>query len=243
MTGWIIGGLVFLAAADAAFLFFWVPRLVDRKLEHFQSDLMDRHYDEVENMYRTMRGWRHDYHNHIQAMKAYAELGKYGELIAYLGRLDENLYQVDTVIKTGNLMMDAVLGSKLGLMKKRGIRTDVTVHVPKGMKLTDMELCVLVGNLLDNAIEACRKIPEREKRRISLKARYTENGYFSCEIVNSKKNAIRKKKDAFLTDKEDARSHGLGIASIRDVVRRYDGTLDISYTKEEFRVVVLIKAK
>ena len=50
--------------------FFWVPRLVDRKLEHFQSDLMDRHYDEVENMYRTMRGWRHDYHNHIQAMKA-----------------------------------------------------------------------------------------------------------------------------------------------------------------------------
>ena len=41
-----------------------------RKLEHFQSDLMDRHYDEVENMYRTMRGWRHDYHNHIQAMKA-----------------------------------------------------------------------------------------------------------------------------------------------------------------------------
>ena len=109
MTGWIIGGLVFLAAADAAFLFFWVPRLVDRKLEHFQSDLMDRHYDEVENMYRTMRGWRHDYHNHIQAMKAYAELGKYGELITYLGRLDENLYQVDTVIKTGNLMMDAVL--------------------------------------------------------------------------------------------------------------------------------------
>ena len=81
MTGWIIGGLVFLAAADAAFLFFWVPRLVDRKLEHFQSDLMDRHYDEVENMYRTMRGWRHDYHNHIQAMKAYAELGKYGELM------------------------------------------------------------------------------------------------------------------------------------------------------------------
>ena len=54
MTGWIIGGLVFLAAADAAFLFFWVPRLVDRKLEHFQSDLMDRHYDEVENMYRTI---------------------------------------------------------------------------------------------------------------------------------------------------------------------------------------------
>ena len=168
MTGWIIGGLALFAAADAVFLLFWVPRLVDRKLEHFQGDLMDRHYDEVENMYRTMRGWRHDYHNHIQAMKAYAELGKYEELIAYLGRLDENLYQVDTVIKTGNLMMDAVLGSKLGLMKKRGIRTDVTVHVPKRMKLTDMELCVLVGNLLDNAIEACEEVEEEENRFIRI---------------------------------------------------------------------------
>ena len=149
MQLWLIGGLLLILAADAAFLFFWIPRLVDRKLEHFQSDLMDRHYDEVENMYRTMRGWRHDYHNHIQAMKAYAQLGKYEELIAYLGRLDENLYQVDTVIKTGNLMMDAVLGSKLALMTKKRIRTDVTVRVPKRMKLTDMELCVLVGNLLD----------------------------------------------------------------------------------------------
>ena len=142
MQLWLIGGLLLILAADAAFLFFWIPRLVDRKLEHFQSDLMDRHYDEVENMYRTMRGWRHDYHNHIQAMKAYAQLGKYEELIAYLGRLDENLYQVDTVIKTGNLMMDAVLGSKLALMKKKRIRTDVTVRVPKRMKLTASRLPV-----------------------------------------------------------------------------------------------------
>ena len=131
-----------------------------RQIECFQSDLVDQHYAEVESMYRTMRGWRHDYHNHIQAMKAYAQLEKYDELMVYLGQLDESLSQVDQVIKTGNLMADAILNSKLGLMKSRNIHTDVTVHVPEQMKTSDMDLCVLVGNLLDNAIEACDAVKD-----------------------------------------------------------------------------------
>ena len=90
---------------------------------------------------------------------------------------------------------------------------------------------------------AREKIKDPAERRLSLKARCTQNGYFSYELVNSKVNAVRKKKDAFLTDKEDVRSHGLGIASVREVVRKYDGMMDISYTEDEFRVVILIGAR
>ena len=239
MTGWIIGGLVFLAAADAAFLFFWVPRLVDRKLEHFQSDLMDRHYDEVENMYRTMRGWRHDYHNHIQAMKAYAELGKYGELIAYLGRLDENLYQVDTVIKTGNLMMDAVLGSKLGLMKKRGIRTDVTVHVPKGMKLTDMELCVLVGNLLDNAIEACEEVEEEENRFIRIYMDTLQEQFY-LSVMNGMNGRAQRKGTGFVSRKRSGGLPGFGLQRVDRIVEKYGGFLNRQTEEGGFATEILL---
>ena len=118
MAAWIIGICICLLAGNAALLFLWIPGYVDRRIECFQSDLVDQHYAEVESMYRTMRGWRHDYHNHIQAMKAYAQLEKYDELMVYLGQLDESLSQVDQVIKTGNLMPDAILNSKLGLMEK-----------------------------------------------------------------------------------------------------------------------------
>ena len=239
MTGWIIGGLVFLAAADAVFLFFWVPRLVDRKLEHFQSDLMDRHYDEVENMYRTMRGWRHDYHNHIQAMKAYAELGKYGELIAYLGRLDENLYQVDTVIKTGNLMMDAVLGSKLGLMKKRGIRTDVTVHVPKGMKLTDMELCVLVGNLLDNAIEACEEVEEEENRFIRIYMDTLQEQFY-LSVMNGMNGRAQRKGAGFVSRKRPDGLPGFGLQRVDRIVEKYGGYLNRQTEEGVFATEILL---
>ena len=117
------------------------------------------------------------------------------------------------------------------------------MDIDKILGIDAVSLCTIFSNTLDNAIEACLKIPETEKRHLSLKARYTDNGYFSYEIVNSKRNEVKKKKDAFLTDKKDARSHGLGIVSVSDVVRRYDGTLDITYTEDEFRVVILIRAK
>ncbi len=126
---------------------------------------------------------------------------KYGELIAYLGRLDENLYQVDTVIKTGNLMMDAVLGSKLGLMKKRGIRTDVTVQVPKGMKLTDMELCVLVGNLLDNAIEACEEVEEEENRFIRIYMDTLQEQFY-LSVMNGMNGRAQRKGTGFVSRKQ-----------------------------------------
>ena len=96
--------LLLLSGLAAAFV--WIPRLIDRRTESFQSDLVNRHYEEVENMYRTMRAWRHDYHNHIQAAGSYLELGKYEELAVYLKELDESLYEIDQLIKTGNLMAD-----------------------------------------------------------------------------------------------------------------------------------------
>lgn len=158
-------GLLFLGAVAAFFLF---SRLIDQKTERFQSDLVNRHYEEVENMYRTMRAWRHDYHNHIQAATSYLELQKYEELAAYLRQLDASLYEIDQIIKTGNLMADAILNSKLSLMKEYHIRTDVAAHVPSKMCLTDTELCVLLGNLLDNAIEACKKVSGEENRFIKI---------------------------------------------------------------------------
>lgn len=158
--------LLLLLGLAAAFI--WIPRLIDRRTESFQSDLVNRHYEEVENMYRTMRAWRHDYHNHIQAAGSYLELGKYEELATYLKELDASLYEIDRIIKTGNLMADAILNSKLSLMREYQIRTEVTAHVPAQLKITDTELCVLLGNLLDNVIEACQKVAAEDERFIKI---------------------------------------------------------------------------
>lgn len=90
---------------------------MNRKISEYQNSLMEKHYEEVENMYRQTWGWRHDYRNHIQTMKAYLQMGQYEKLSQYLSELEVDLNTVDTVIKTGNVVIDAILNSKISLAK------------------------------------------------------------------------------------------------------------------------------
>ena len=99
---------------------FFTKRL-DRRIAAYQQELLETHYREVENMYREMRGWRHDYRNHIQLLKMYAQNGDLDAIRAYLDALETDLTRVDTVVKTGNRMADAILNSKISLAKSKHI--------------------------------------------------------------------------------------------------------------------------
>ncbi len=140
---------------------------IDRKVAAYQRELTETHYAEVENMYRQIRGWRHDYRNHIQTMKAYAAAGDMDAIRRYLDELDTDLNTVDTVVKTGNPMTDAILNSKLSLAKSRGIATRADARIPVKLGVPELDLCCIIGNLMDNAIEASAELPE-EKRLIRV---------------------------------------------------------------------------
>ena len=92
-------------------------RKQEKQLEEYQRDLIETHFQEVNAMYRQIRGWRHDYRNHIQTMKAYAADQNWDALVAYLNLLDTDLHTVDLAVKTGNAMTDAILNSKISLAK------------------------------------------------------------------------------------------------------------------------------
>ncbi|MDR2615641.1 MAG: GHKL domain-containing protein, partial [Oscillospiraceae bacterium] len=137
-----------------------LSRLLDKRVAAFQNDIIERHLAETQNIYSEMRGWRHDYHNHIQTMKSYIALGHGERLNAFLDKLDHDLKNVDILIKSGNVMVDAILNSKLSLAKTRGIAIEAKAIVPESFAVNDVDLCVVIGNLLDNAMEACLKLPE-----------------------------------------------------------------------------------
>uniref|UniRef100_UPI0015637A24 sensor histidine kinase n=2 Tax=Ruminococcus TaxID=1263 RepID=UPI0015637A24 len=162
MSNSLIIIIVISALAFAIALFFLLRRLfyrlVDKRIAEFQSDLIAKQTAEIQNVYRQMQEWRHDYRNHIQNMKNRLDSDN-GELEQYLDDLADDLTQADTSIKTGNVMADAVLNSKLSVAEQKGIRLNVKAHIPNGVALTDVELCSILGNLLDNAMEACEKLP------------------------------------------------------------------------------------
>ena len=129
-----------------------ITKYLEEKNMEYQNALLEKQVQEVQNIYLTMRGWRHDYHNHLQAMKAYVKMGEYDRLEEYLGLLEQDLDHVNQLIETGNVNLDAILNSKISLAQKNGIEIDYQAKCPETLAVSDIDLCALIGNLLDNAV-------------------------------------------------------------------------------------------
>ncbi len=194
--------------------------LLDKRIETYQQELLQTHYVEVENMYRKMRGWRHDYRNHIQTMKAYAAAGDLDAIRAYLDELDTDLNTVDTVIKTGNAMADAILNSKISLANSKGIPVEADAHIPVALHISEIDLCVILGNLFDNAIEASQSLPEKGRMiRVYMDMKNTQLYISFTNLAAGKKKP--KIGGRFLTSKGEG--HGFGLARIDAIVKRMGG--------------------
>lgn len=214
------------AAALVMGVRFIMRHWIDRNTLHYQSDLLEKHCEEVQNMYRQTRGWRHDYRGHIQTMKAYLTMGKLEELSDYLNELDRDLTTVDTVVKTGNVMIDAILNSKISLAKHREIAVDAKAIVPKelDMGISDIDLSLIIGNLMDNAMEACMSMKEKDKRFIRV---YIDilKGQLYIYVINSTEGRRKRVGNVYESTKYGG-FHGFGLMRIDRVVKRCHGYLE-----------------
>lgn len=210
---------------------------IDKRIAAYQRELIETHYREVENMYRQIRGWRHDYRNHIQMMKVLAANGDMDALKAYLDELDTDLNTVDTVVKTGNPMADAILNSKISLARSRNIPTQVDAHIPMKLKMSELDLCCIIGNLFDNAMEASMALPE-EKRliRVYMDMKGTQLYISFTNFTAAKK--LNKVGKGFKTSKGEG--HGFGLVRMDDIVSRYDGYLSRNSEDGAFTTEILI---
>ena len=210
---------------------------IDKRIAVYQRELIETHYREVENMYRQIRGWRHDYRNHIQMMKVLAANGDMDALKVYLDELDTDLNTVDTVVKTGNPMADAILNSKISLARSRNIPTQVDAHIPVKLKMSELDLCCIIGNLFDNAMEASMALPE-EKRliRVYMDMKGTQLYISFTNFTAAKK--LSKVGKGFKTSKGEG--HGFGLVRMDDIVSRYDGYLSRNSEDGAFTTEILI---
>ncbi|MCH5341390.1 MAG: sensor histidine kinase [Acetatifactor sp.] len=208
-------------------------KLIAKRVASFEKEILQKYYAEVENMYSKMRGWRHDYRHHIQAMKVHAAHGEYQEIDKYLDMLDDDLTNVETVIKTGNKMADAILNSKLSLAAQKDIQVKADTKIPVSLTVSELDLCIIIGNLLDNAIEACMELPpERRLIRIYMEMK---GNYLYLALTNT---AGGKKKQSFHSTKGEG--HGYGIARADAIVKKYGGYITRASEDEAFSTEVLL---
>lgn len=222
---------------NAGLWIFLMPWYVDRKISRFQNELVDRHYTEVETMYRKMRGWRHDYRNHIQVLKAHMEFSRYEEAMQYLTMLNNDLTTVDTVIKTGNVMVDAILNSKLTMIKEKGIQVDVTAIVPQDVPFSGIDLSVLIGNLIDNAMEACMQMNNEDERFIRIYIDIVKKQFY-LSVTNSMDGRAKKRGLQYLSTKVGL--HGFGLIRIDRIAAKYGGFINRQNEEGVFATEVML---
>lgn len=214
-----------------------LDKIIDKRIASYQSDLLATHYAEVENMYRQTRGWRHDYRNHIQVLKNYAELGDLEAVKHYLNELAEDLNTVDLALKTGNRMTDVILNSKISLAKAKGIAVKADAHVPVSLSVAEIDLCIILGNLFDNAIEACMALPQEERMiRIYMDMKNTQL-YISFTNTSAQKKQ-KKENGRFHTTKGEG--HGYGLVRIDTIIERYQGYISRNSEDGAFSTEILL---
>ena len=218
----------------------FISKRNERRIAAYQRELIETHYAEVENMYRQMRGWRHDYRNHIQTLKAYAAVGDIESVKVYLDKLDTDLSTVDTVIKTGNRMADAILNSKISLARSKNINVTADAHIPVALSMSELDLCVIIGNLFDNAIEASLELPENERMiRVYMDMKNTQLYISFTNFTATKKQ--KKQNGRFQTTKGEG--HGFGLIRMDTIIERLDGYINRNSEDGAFTTEILIPQK
>lgn len=211
-------------------------KLIDKRIDAYQSDLMKKYCDEVESMYAKMRGWRHDYHNHIQAMQASMALGNYEEVNEYLRQLNDDLASVDTVLKTGRVMVDAILNGKISIAARNDIPVNAKASLPQNLQMNDVDLCVVIGNLLDNAIEENKKL-DIDKRFLRIYIG-TRNTYLYLSVTNAA--GKKQGRSGALFSSTKGAKHGFGLSRVESIVKKNDGLFTVDSEDGGFTAEVLI---
>jgi len=216
----------------------FLSKQIDKRIQEYQSTLAKTHYDEVESMYEEIRGWRHDYKHHMGVLKSYAEEGDLNRVISYLTELDEDLSKTDRRLKTGNKMTDAILNSKLSLAKSKNIKVNADVQIITALTTPEIDLCIILGNLFDNAMEASLALPEEQRLiRIYMTIKQNNQLYISFTNFTATKKQI-KEGGRFKTTK--GTGHGFGLLRIDHIIDRHSGYINRNSEDGAFSTEILL---
>lgn len=202
----------------------------------FQNRLMQQQYEEIRSVYLNLRGWRHDYHNHIQALKAFFDRGQIQEARNYLNEIETELERVDSFVRSGNLMADAILNSKITHAVNKGISVTCDATLSEELFISDMDLCIILGNILDNAIESCEKILQENRFLRIYMAIIKEQLYIS--VQNSAPELLNFEERNYISTKRG--NHGLGMKRVAAVVEKREGFLNLNNEPGIFGTEIII---
>lgn len=207
----------------------------DRQREIFSAQITDlqNHIREMEQLYRDMRGLRHDMGNHLMTLRQLYDQGEYDAAQQYTNKLNDEMAKTSFDVNSGNPVMDVILSARKKEMKERGIAFICDFHYPMTETVDSFDISIILNNALSNAIEAIereRRNAEnpRESSYISLSSEHRKNMYLIEIANNCEENLEIDKTSGLPRTSKDGEGHGFGLTAIRHAARKYLGDMEIT---------------
>ncbi|WP_253198247.1 MULTISPECIES: sensor histidine kinase [unclassified Clostridium] len=195
----------------------------------------------IQELIHTLRAQRHDFNNHISCIYGLLKTGEINVAKEYSEKLANQTSEINTILNIDIPIIAALLNFKLSIAKERKIELYIDINLPKSIKIDPVNISILLGNALDNAIEACENIANGNKFiRIKM---YIEKVHLIIKITNSTNKATQEGTGEHKTTHPDKENHGFGLENINYIVNKYDGLIQIEEEENLFilNIALLIK--
>ena len=228
--------VLFVAFAVAAVL---VYRRFGRWHKTSRQEAMNVYFGEIDKRYQETRMLWHDFNNHLLAIKALYENGHEAQAAKYIDDLSEHSYARLLPAKSGSDTLDLLLFKKHQQAGEMGVTVRFKLGCSlEGLAITDYDMCSLFGNILDNAIEAVRKVKAADAEVVLRVEQQNSMLYICCE--NPYEGELMKQDGELKTTKKDTAKHGIGLSSVKHICKKYNGSLEVETADNIFRVSVLL---
>lgn len=227
----------------------FVMKIIEELAKYSQKELQwnirqkeyEHQLEYIKNMEKLtyrMKAQRHDFNQHMSCLYGLLDVDRHDEAKAYISKLIKDVREINYIAAIDNPLVAAIINFKLSIAKEKGIEIICNVNVPIKLPIDDVDLCILLGNSLDNAIEACEKVTEKKYIILDI---YTKGSYFLIKVTNSKIEEIKKIEKEIISSKEDKDNHGFGLQNIKYVLAKYDGLFNIEDSLDKFELKMAIE--
>ena len=229
----------------ACLWFFWLYDFIVRSLSDAYEKILlkkeNQYYEsQLKNMEQSTAAWkklRHDLKNHFIVLKGMLDLGEEEQAKIYLDDFIQNEFGNKQEVQSGNTAIDSILNYKMLEAEQYSVMLDLDVQIPEQLAVSSQAMSVILGNAIDNAIEAAK---ETEERRVSVIVQYTK-GRLLIQISNPYSGELHLGTSGeYLTKKAEKENHGFGLKSIKDVVEKSGGVMNIEAKEGRFILTILL---
>lgn len=208
-------------------------------LEH-KNQVLEENYHLLTQLYQKNEHLYHDMNHHLQMIYHLAKKHGTSEIAEYVSSISAPIDELSDMTWSGVDMVDAILNHTVLAAQKQGIEIDVNAEFPKDCNITSDDLCVILFNLLDNAMEACLHRMRRTDDPPRIEVTIRRIHQFLIIKVQNPCVPPRKLLGIFPTTKSDTRHHGIGLRNVREKVEKYNGSLEIEVENDVFTITALL---